>query len=366
MKGSQQGFLLFVPIVAAILLMCGCEGKVVSNDNQHAFPVYVIQESDNQYGVELESSIGVLIDSTGQYMFGNIADISTAENGDLLVLDISFRTISRYDHSFKFKESFVLPLGEGPGEFIRPNAFAYLSGSNRFVIKDRDAMEITLLDSEGRHIESQYVPSPFYALSPMGPHSFAQAMNSIGINENDNLINVWSDDLTSVAGYGSRQRDYQQLFDMGLRGGINDVFIADLNNEYFVVAFGYPYEIQVWRKSGSIERIIKRELAGFDQIVERGGLMLPGGKISCLAARDEETIVTTVYNTQTGQTDLHIIDIYGYKKGSFSLENINLMDVPPYTSCDFTNNGRLILESIPDYPVLNVLRIELAERLEEQ
>ena len=84
--------------------------------------------------------------------FATITDLHIDESNEIHVMDGQERRLARFDLKGNLKGKFLLPQGEGPGEYSRPKCFTF--DGSRYAIGDMNLKRITVLDQSGKYLSS--------------------------------------------------------------------------------------------------------------------------------------------------------------------------------------------------------------------
>lgn len=153
-------------------------------------------------------TIGVL-DGPSEYVFAWIGDLEVDARGNVYVLDLRTRRITRYAPDGTFLEQIGGP-GQGPGEFREPNRF-HIDGSGRLHVVDPGNNRLTIFDvtgDEARYVEDQRLgPSVPLVLGICGARDRRFVLTRTG----PALIMEISADGRPLRGFGEPPRPTGQL-----------------------------------------------------------------------------------------------------------------------------------------------------------
>lgn len=162
-------------IVGMLLLVaCGSQGQeadlseegIDQGSETAATEEYTLPEADVY--LTLSDSVGVEIGDSN-YVFGAITGAMFTPDGDIAVLDIQKIRVSLFDPQGEFLTS-VGRQGSGPGEFLLPAGFTFLSQGD-LIVSDAMGGKLVRFDSNYVHVGdvSGFFPSPPAMLAGVGP-----------------------------------------------------------------------------------------------------------------------------------------------------------------------------------------------------
>lgn len=204
--------------------------------------------------------------------FGVISDIDIDANGDVYLLDSQLNEVKVYSKDGEFLRSMGRE-GEGPGEFRGPVAMYFAPGDKVAVVQSMPG-KIVLLSRDGQPAGDGAIPKPDdggFQLLQGGEARGGNTVLFMARTKFDQAANKWSRTgfLASVDATGKQLCEYvakDNVINM-TTPEMNDMAWDTFERRWEVGPDGRVYacnsyenyEIHVYNKAGSVEKVIKRE-----------------------------------------------------------------------------------------------------------
>jgi len=282
--------------------------------------------------------------------FGSINDVHLDDNNNIYLMDAKERFIAEYDLKGKLICKITLPKGEGPGEYSRPNSFCF--DGRRFVIADFSLMRVTLLDRNGKYLDSFHLDEQ---PGKIELHENRLYLTS-SFDYSEKRVHVY-DVITKkkILSFVSANSMTNEVANFG---EIDHIKI--LNDRLYFSSF-FPYEISIYSLNGNLEKKFTHDNPEYNKKMERdkmtkalrfvigsSAILVSGNKIiNVLKGRNiEKKSIYSVFDIfkESGE---HVMSI---SSSEFGVKSIRFADI--------NKNGYLAVDCLEPYPQIRVFFIK--------
>lgn len=318
-------YLYWVFICSIFILNCSekKEKKEVGYETIREIPLEMAKNVSLRNHVDLKFLGSIGSDTDEKYVFNDIKCMQVDNEGNLYVLDRSFKNIRMFnDHGYFIKE-YKMTKGQGPGEYLDPVSFAISDDYRFFYISDMDNRRLTILDRDFNYINS-FTVNTFYfdVLGGLDNNIITLFYSSFG-RKLKYLIHYYNQEGEQIAKYGLPQEHIDELREKRIQGAIYAFMVK--SDSLLFISFGCPYEIRVYDISGyKLLRRFYRKTSFYGTEFREGEFVLPSGRCVGLATINNSLLLNFVKNMKTKQTYIHLFDFEGHIKGTIDLSKFNL------------------------------------------
>jgi len=249
----MKKFFLLVTIFLCSMLSCKSSDETSLDDNDFEVPEYEIFVVDS-FGVEISDSVNML---------GSIVSFCGYPEGDMLLLDESFRQIRVI--SIDNVNRFISRSGEAPGELLAPMAICSTE-DGRILVSDEMKHEVSVFNYSGDYL-GEFLSTDFYvpyAMNYVLPNSIVSDLVSLDtsteipeyvysvmlFNEGEHIPAITYAELRWAWTSANFYRDIE-VFD----------FTAGYNGEVFIASDVTNYRITCFSPAGQEQYVIYDETA---------------------------------------------------------------------------------------------------------